>query len=211
MEFLCADFEFTVKRTFGSPRAWFPEIIEVGAVRMNEGGELDSERYSAFVKPRFYPKLSDECYGITGIRQEDVDGGIPLDEALIAMKQLAPNPDTWLVAWGDADRRILGNACYKYGLDYPYLWANYCDLAESYQAFRHLERKSSLKHAVDAMEVEQVGILHSALDDAVNAALVMQKMLAQGWEVERAPLIPDPRSSEHSKLNVASIQNTRRF
>lgn len=211
MEFLCVDFEFTVKQAFGSPRAWFPEIIEVGAVRINEAGELDSEHYSAFVKPRFYPKLTADCYGITGIRQEDVDRGVPLEEALAAMKRLAPNPDTWLVAWGDADRRILGNVCYKYGLDYPYIWANYCDLAESYQAFFNLERKSSLKNAVEAMQVEKVGILHSALDDAINAGLVMQKMLARGWVVERAPLIPDPRSAEQSRINVATILQARRL
>lgn len=209
MEFLCVDFEFTVKQSFGSPRAWFPEIIEVGAVCMNASGELDPERYSAFIKPRFYPKLTDECYGITGIRQEDIDTGIPLQEALAAMKKLAPAQETWLVAWGDADRRILGNVCYKYGLDYPYLWANYCDLAESYQAFRQLQRKASLKNAVEAMEVQKVGILHSALDDAINAGLVMQKMLGEAWEVQRAPLIVDPRGSDPAMAKLASVENQR--
>jgi len=211
MEFLCVDFEFTVKQGFGSPRAWFPEIIEVGAVRINEAGELDNEHYSAFVKPRFYPKLTMDCYGITGIRQEDVDGGVPLETALTALKKLAPNPDTWLVAWGDADRRILGNVCHKYGLDYPYIWENYCDLAESYQLFYNLERKSSLKNAVQAMQVEKVGIFHSALDDAINAGLVMRKMLTQGWVAQRAPVIPDPRNVDQPRITVAMVQQTKGF
>ncbi|WP_261486640.1 3'-5' exonuclease KapD [Acididesulfobacillus acetoxydans] len=191
MEFLCVDFEFSVKRAFGSPRAWFPEIIEVGGVRVSAEGELGLERYGAFVKPRFWPRLGPDCYGITGIRQEDVDQGVSLEDALPRLKDLAPAPDTWLVAWGDADRRILGHVCEQYGLEYPYLWENYCDLAESYKNFAQLERTASLKTAVTEMKVEQVGILHSALDDAVNAALVMQKMLAQGWSAERASLIPE--------------------
>lgn len=205
MDFLCVDFEFTIKRVFGSPRAWFPEIIEVGAVRISEDGLLGSERYNAFIKPRFWPHLTDECYGITGIKQADVDKGIPMEEALSSLKKIAPDPDTWLVAWGDADRRILAHVCERYGLEYPYLWENYCDLAESYRSFAQLERKASLKNAVLEMQVEQVGILHSALDDAVNAALVMQKMLSQGWVIERAPLIPDRRNK---KAGVASTVHT---
>ncbi|MHB1653114.1 MAG: 3'-5' exonuclease KapD [Desulfitobacteriaceae bacterium] len=193
MDFLCIDFEFTVKRGYGSPRAWFPEIIEVGAVVMDQHGVINQEKYSTFVKPRFWPHTTDECFGITGIKQRDIDQGIALEEALGQLKKMAPNPDTWLVAWGDADRRVLGNTCYKYGLDYPYLWGNYCDLAESYRTFLTLERKASLKNAVEAMEVKQIGILHSAMDDAINAAQVMQKMFTRGWVLERAPLIPEPR------------------
>ncbi|WP_207644311.1 exonuclease domain-containing protein [Desulfolucanica intricata] len=76
--FLVLDFEFTVNnQRVGRPRFFFQEIIEVGAVWLcapNYEIELD---YQAFVKPRFYSRLTDECKNITLIKQEDIDNGLP--------------------------------------------------------------------------------------------------------------------------------------
>lgn len=181
MNFLVVDFEFSVPRSYGKPRAWFQEIIEVGAILMDENGNLSDKTYSDFVKPRFWPRLADEGYAITGIRQEDVDKGINLEEAIKHLQEMAPERDTWIVAWGDADRKVLGSVCEKYGLEYPFVWENYVDLAEAYKAFRSLERRASLKRAIEENAIEQIGILHSALDDAINAAQVMAKMMNEGW------------------------------
>lgn len=183
MNFLVVDFEFSVPRSYGKPRAWFQEIIEVGAILMDENGNLSDRTYSAFVKPRFWPRLAEESYAITGIRQEDVDQGINLEEAIAHLQELAPERDTWLVAWGDADRKVLGSVCEKYGLEYPFIWENYVDLAEDYKAFRSLDRRASLKRAIEENAIEQIGILHSALDDAINAAQVMARMTSEGWTV----------------------------
>ena len=192
MNFLVVDFEFSVPRSYGKPRAWFQEIIEVGAILMDENGNLSDKTYSAFVKPRFWPRLAEESYAITGIRQEDVDQGINLEEAIEHLQALAPERDTWLVAWGDADRKVLGSCCEKYGLEYPFIYENYVDLAEDYKSFRSLDRRASLKRAIEENAIEQIGILHSALDDAINAAQVMAKMMSEGWSAETTKQIkPD--------------------
>lgn len=184
MKFLVVDFEFSVPRSYGKPRAWFQEIIEVGAILVDEDRNLSDKTYSAFVKPRFWPKLAEESYAITGIRQEDVDQGVSLEEAIEQLQNLAQERHIMLVAWGDADRKVLGNVCGKYSLDYPFIWENYVDLAEEYKAFRSLDKRASLKRAIEENEIQQIGILHSALDDAINAAQVMIRMLEEGWEVK---------------------------
>lgn len=184
MNYLVVDFEFSVPRSYGKPRAWFQEIIEVGAILMDENGNLSDKTYSAFVKPRFWPRLAEEGYAITGIRQADVDQGISLEEAIKHLQELAPERDTWLAAWGDADRKVLGSVCEKYGVEYPFVWKNYIDLAEDYKKFRSLERRASLKKAIEDNAIEQIGILHSALDDAINAAQVMAKIMTDGWTVD---------------------------
>ncbi|NMA69445.1 MAG: 3'-5' exonuclease KapD [Desulfitobacterium sp.] len=187
MLFLVVDFEFSVPRNYGNPRAWFQEIIEVGAIIVDEKGNLSDKTYDAFVKPRFWPRLAEESYGITGIRQEDVDNGVELEESIAALKSLTgdtPLEDIYIVAWGDADRKVLSNVCEKYGIEYPFIWDNYIDLAEEYKNFRSLSHLSSLKRAIEDNSIHQIGILHSALDDAINAAQVMAKMMEEGWRPE---------------------------
>lgn len=197
MDFLVVDFEFSVPRSYGKPRAWFAEIIEVGAIVVDSSGRLLDKTYSAFVKPRFWPRLAEESYGITGIRQEDVDQGVPLEEAIKNLQALAPNTETFLVAWGDADRKVLGNVCEKYGLQYPFVWDNYIDLAEQYKTFRSLDHLISLKRAIEENSIDQIGILHSALDDAINAAQVMGKIMNEGWT---AKTIEPTRVTDEKKI-----------
>ncbi|AGA69482.1 inhibitor of the KinA pathway to sporulation, predicted exonuclease [Desulfitobacterium dichloroeliminans LMG P-21439] len=200
MDFLVVDFEFSVPRSYGKPRAWFSEIIEVGAIVLDQNGKLGDKTYSAFVKPQFWPRLADESYGITGIRQEDVDRGVSLEEAISHLQELAPQRDSYLVAWGDADRKVLGSVCEKYGLAYPFIWDNYVDLAEEYKAYRSLDRLLSLKRAIEENGIEQIGILHSALDDAINAAQVMGRMMSEGWsaQINEENSVPDEKKIAES-------------
>ncbi|WP_434512569.1 3'-5' exonuclease KapD [Desulfitobacterium sp. AusDCA] len=200
--FLVVDFEFSVPRSFGKPRAWFQEIIEVGAVLADQSGNPTDQTYSAFVKPRFWPRLAEESYAITGIRQEDVDGGVGLDSTLIRLQEMSPDKDTWLVAWGDSDRKVLSNNCEKYGLNYPFQWDLYLDLAEAYKRFRHLDKRASLKRAIEENEIPQIGILHSALDDAINAAQVLAWMIRNGWSMESLEM-----ENQESKA-ASSIKNS---
>lgn len=198
--FLVVDFEFSVPRSFGKPRAWFQEIIEVGAVLADKMGNPTNQTYNAFVKPRFWPRLAEESYAITGIRQEDVDRGIELESTLIRLQEMSPDKDTWLVAWGDSDRKVLSNNCEKYGLNYPFQWDHYLDLAEVYKTFRHLDKRASLKRAIEENAIPQIGILHSALDDAINAAQVLSWMIQNGWRMEGI-------DKEDPESKAASIQN----
>lgn len=201
--FLVVDFEFSVPRSFGKPRAWFQEIIEVGAVLADKMGNPTDQTYSAFVKPRFWPRLAEESYAITGIRQEDVDRGVELESTLIQLQEMSPDIDTWLVAWGDSDRKVLSNNCEKYGLKYPFQWDHYLDLAEAYKTFRHLDKRASLKRAIEENEIPQIGILHSALDDAINAAQVLGWMIQNGWRIEGINK-EDPESKTASIPNLNS-------
>lgn len=205
-KFLVVDFEFSVPRSYGKPRAWFPEIIEVGAVLADSLGNPTDQTYSAFVKPRIWPRLAEESYAITGIRQEDVDAGMDLGPSLNALKKMSPDMDTWLVAWGDADRKVLGDVCEKYGLDYPFAWDNYLDLAMEYKTFCELDKRASLKRAIEENEIPQIGILHSALDDAINAAQVMAWMVKKGWTLES--LLPMKDTESKAASTQAGITET---
>jgi len=188
MHFLIVDFEFTMHKRYGRPRVWFPEIIEVGAVVADGHGVLQDKVYNAFVKPQFWPRISEDCTGITGIHQRDIEHGISFEQMLQSLWQMSPTQDTWLVGWGNQDRLVLKNECDKYGFEYPFLYENYIDLATEYMIFNNRNRMISLKDAIEETGVEKRGILHAAYDDAVNAALVLQKVMSNGCTNDRSQL-----------------------
>ncbi|MGC7872104.1 3'-5' exonuclease KapD [Desulfosporosinus sp. SYSU MS00001] len=188
MNFLIVDFEFTIHRRYGRPRVWFPEIIEVGAVVVDEKGDLQGKTFNTFVKPKFWPRISEECYGITGIRQKDIEQGISFKQMLESLWQMSPYKGSWLGGWGYQDRQVLKNCCEKYGFEYPFVYENYIDLATEYKLFKNNNNLISLKEAIWETGVKKNGILHAAYDDAVNTALIMQKLIKQGWVNEQNQL-----------------------
>ena len=55
-DFLVIDLEFTLyTKPTGRPRAFFSEIIEIGAVRIDSGTREVTGSIQDFVKPQFFP------------------------------------------------------------------------------------------------------------------------------------------------------------
>ena len=185
--FFVVDFEFTTfgKKTFGKPHAFFPEIIELGAVSIYAPAFEETEPLQAFVKPRFFPKLTQECIDLTQIYQNNVDSGISFEALLALMKMHYAAEKTWFVAWGDSDRTVLQEACKRYNSAYPFLFDDYVDLAEEYKLFHQHPRTPSLKLALEERQIQAVGLTHSALDDARNTAQLFTDLLKSGWTPRR--------------------------
>lgn len=181
-KYLVFDFEFTTHDTiFGRPRGFFQEVIEVGAILVEVPTFEISWRYQTFVKPRIFPKLSEACKNITMISQEDVNGGIPLADMLKELAAVYKPRETGLVAWGESDREVVADNCAKYKLPCPFDWSDYIDLSAQYKSFYGHPRRLSLKHAIDERGIERKGFYHLALDDAENTALLLQRMVGEGW------------------------------
>ena len=181
-DFLVIDFEFTThKSMIGKPRAFFPEIIEVGAVWTTEPDFPLERTYQSFVKPKFFPRLTQECKDIAMISQDDVDGGESLEEMIAALMALYTPGKTLFVAWGEADRDVLLEQCKRYKIPYPFVVDDYLDLAIAYKEFYGLPRRHSLKHALEEQDIESHGFWHMAINDAVNTAKLLQHLLQQGW------------------------------
>ena len=112
--FLIVDFEFTTHRYGpGRPRAFFPEIIEAGAVLLTPPGYEPGETYQSYVRPRFFPRLTEECRNITLIQQKDIDAGITMEKMLADLSGRYQAGQTYIVAWGNADRDVIASACLR--------------------------------------------------------------------------------------------------
>lgn len=181
-----ADFEFTVHDAGpGRPRAFFPEVIEAGAVRLTPPDYAENPVIQTFVKPQYFPKIKPECTNITMIRQADVDGGIGFAELLGCLAESYVPGHTWLACWGDSDQKVLEQACKRYKIACPFVWDDYIDLALAYRLFCGRDRSIGLQQAVEETGVERYGMSHLAMDDAINAARVMRWLMGSGWRPER--------------------------
>ncbi|KAL6906275.1 hypothetical protein ACP4OV_003876 [Aristida adscensionis] len=188
--FVVVDFEATCEG--GGARIYPQEIIEFPAVLVDAAtGRLLSE-FRAYVRPRHHPRLTAFCAELTGIRQEQVDAGVGLDEAL-AMHDAwlaAAGADTTgggrlaVVTWGDWDcRKMLESECRFKGIAKPAYFDRWVNLRVPFEAAFGAGRRRTLEGAVGEAGLPWEGRAHCGLDDARNTARLLAELMRRGVDI----------------------------
>lgn len=181
--YLVTDFEFTVyTKPVGRPRGFFSEILEVGATKIDGETYERSGDWQNFVKPSFYPKQAIESLNFSMITEKDLKKGIAFPEMMEKLLEYYIPGETYFVAWGDADFKVIDTACARYKISNPVLYSDYLDLAAVYKALYEKEKTPSLKSAVEEQKIAMEGVWHTALDDAINTSKLVVKLLEQGFD-----------------------------
>ncbi|XP_029424507.1 ERI1 exoribonuclease 2 isoform X6 [Nannospalax galili] len=178
-----------------------PEIIEFPAVLLNAStGEIESE-FHAYVQPQEHPTLSEFCMELTGIKQAQIDEGVPLKICLsqfckwihriqqqkkIIFAAEASEPTTSevklcaFVTWSDWDLGVcLEYECRRKQLLKPVFLSSWIDLRATYKLF-YKRKPKGLSGALQEVGIEFSGREHSGLDDSRNTALLAWKMIRDG-------------------------------
>ncbi len=151
------------------------KIIEIGAVLMQNGRELD--RFQTFVDPQM--KLQKETVDLTGITDQMLQGAPKLEE--IFPKFLEFVGDRVLVAHNaDFDTGFIRAACDKLG--HPYTFTSADTLVLSQNLMPQLNR-FKLDVVADALSLPEFNH-HRAADDAVTCGLIMSKMFEKLAELD---------------------------
>ncbi|KAG7492031.1 hypothetical protein MATL_G00009790 [Megalops atlanticus] len=190
------DFESTCwreKNNYGQ------EIIEFPAVLLNtSNGKIDSE-FHTYVQPQEHPILSEFCTELTGIRQTQVEAGVPLQiclsrftrwlQTLRQEKSIAfinektsaatAHPCAF-VTWSDWDLGVcLQYECKRKQICKPDILNSWIDLRATYRLFYNRKPKG-LNGALQDLGLEFSGREHSGLDDARNTAHLAWRMITDG-------------------------------
>uniref|UniRef100_A0ACD5VW47 Uncharacterized protein n=1 Tax=Avena sativa TaxID=4498 RepID=A0ACD5VW47_AVESA len=184
--FVVVDFEATCDK---GVRIYPQEIIEFPAVLVDGATGSFASVFRRYVRPQYHPLLTEFCRDLTGIRQEDVDGGLDLAEVLRLH-------DAWLertatlakkggrfavVTWGDWDcRTMLESECRFKGVIKPSYFDCWINLRVPFQAAFGGSGRTTLQEAVQAAGLEWEGQLHCGLDDALNTARLLVKLMRRG-------------------------------
>ncbi|VFV41962.1 eri1 exoribonuclease 2-like [Lynx pardinus] len=177
------------------------EIIEFPAVLLSTStGEIESE-FHTYVQPQEHPILSEFCMELTGIRQAQVDEGVPLRiclsqfckwiQKIQQQKKIIfatgisdlSNSEVKLcafVTWSDWDLGVcLEYECKRKQLLKPVFLNSWIDLRVTYKIF-YRRKPKGLSGALQEVGIEFLGREHSGLDDSRNTALLAWKMIRDG-------------------------------
>ena len=151
------------------------EVVQVGVVVLNDTFAIEQE-VRMLIRPRFYTKMSRRISELTGITDEMLATGIPLEEAMQQLRDMTAGDDFAFFSWGMDDLRVLKQNFLMVEMDDAWLtpWYN-LQLIFGLQTGAGKAQKA-LKTAMETLELEIDRPAHDALNDAFFAALIMQKL-----------------------------------
>nr|XP_002711856.1 ERI1 exoribonuclease 2 isoform X1 [Oryctolagus cuniculus] len=210
------------------------EIIEFPAVLLNTStGEIESE-FHTYVQPQEHPILSEFCMELTGIKQAQVDEGVPLKICLsqfckwihkiqqqkkIVFSTGVSEPSSsevqpcTFVTWSDWDLGVcLEYECKRKQLLKPVFLNSWIDLRATYKLF-YRRKPKGLSGALQEVGIEFSGREHSGLDDSRNTALLAWKMIRDGClmkitrSLNKVPTKKNPNILTRN-LNINQVEET---
>ena len=150
------------------------EIIEIGAVRINDDYTL-GEEFTIDVRPEYFRTMHYQVKKITGFDRERLMNGVSFPEAFEKFREFC-GEDVVFLTWGSDDRSIFEQNIIIHDLDWDWIdeWIN-LQLIYNVQTGGDKTQKS-LADAMAHFEIEQTRVAHDALGDAYNTALVASKL-----------------------------------
>ncbi len=186
-DFLIVDLEFTqYTRPTGRPRAFFPEIIEIGGVLLDGGTFEEKGGLQHFVKPHFFPRQAAESMAFCMITEDDMKQAVSFQTMLEKLSALYAPGRTLFVTWGEADYQVIDEGCRRHGAQNPIRPEDCLDLAAAYKRYKQDRLTTGLKRAAEELGAETDGLWHTAQADAVNTGKVLLKLMEKGWKPEDA-------------------------
>ncbi len=150
------------------------EVIQIGAVKLDKNMNVCGS-YQIIVKPKYFKKLHRHVSELTGITQQQMDMGTPLDEAAERFRKWC-GKDYAFLTWGPDDIPMLRENLNAHGISQDWLGEVY-DLQRIFNTRTDgLAKQRSLEYAMDYFDIQQTLPAHDALNDAYFTALVAMRL-----------------------------------
>ncbi|XP_025062786.1 ERI1 exoribonuclease 2 isoform X1 [Alligator sinensis] len=202
-------------------------LVEFPAILLNTStGEIESE-FHTYVQPWEHPVLSEFCTELTGITQNQVAEGVPLNICLSMFskwiqkiqteKKITFNLDVLshsetksctFVTWSDWDLGVcLHYECKRKQLRKPDILNSWIDLRATYKNF-YSRRPKGLNGALQDLGIEFAGREHSGLDDSRNTARLAWRMICDGCMLEITKSLDKVQPKKNSVSRCLNINPT---
>ena len=167
------------------------EIVEFPLVVVDVATRQIVDEFHTYVKPTVHPTLFPFTTTLTGITQEQVDGGIELDQALAEAA-------TFIAKYNDEGKRCLIVTCGHWDLrtalraecsfkhfTIPVCFRHWCNIKLLYQSHFGNPKQQGMDGMLASIGLDLVGRHHSGIDDARNIARIAIRLLNDGVVFER--------------------------
>ena len=149
------------------------EIIQIGAVRLNESHDIVDE-FVTYVKPVMHD-IVPKTTRITGIVQEQVEHAPLLRDALLAYVMWAGEEYDVMYSWSTSDIDAIQNECGVKGIDeapFRYMYEHWGDYQREFSELLGYNKPLKLPTALNALDMNLQGAQHDGLQDARNTAFL---------------------------------------
>lgn len=163
------------------PKGFQNEIIEIGAYKVTESGEV-IDSFEKFLKPKKFPHISLFCNELTTINQQDIDYA---DDANLVLTQFFAwsrqnNEQPTYVSWGHYDKRQFRDDLKLNGFNQTIIDElisdkNHISLKHWYGDFKKMKKAPGLGRAVEMEKFTFEGIAHRGIDDAKNITKIFNR------------------------------------
>lgn len=163
-----------------TPKGFQNEIIEIGAVKCNELGEV-LDTFCIFIKPTLFPILSEFCKQLTSIKQEQVDNALDFKWCINefwnwCFKEI--KKDVIFVSWGHYDKKQFLLDCKLHNVDQTWINDNnHISLKHKHAEWNNLKKGLGLGSACRFENINFEGTAHRGIDDAKNVAKIFKKYI----------------------------------
>lgn len=150
------------------------EIIEIGAVRVNEAHEI-LDRFCEIVKPQVYPTLHYRTQEIVSLRAIDFVGARSFPEVAEDFFRWC-GKDPLFCTWGPADLLELQRNLTYHKMKNPFPFPLfYYDIQKIFSiVYEDRRSRRSLEYAVDYLNIPKNVPFHNALSDAYYTSLILK-------------------------------------
>lgn len=168
MKKLIIDLEATCTNANEFPRHE-SEIIEIGAVLVNENNEIVS-KYNTFIKPVRNPKITKFCTELTSIVQSDVDDAPGFKEAIADFtKYMNAQGDFIFCSWGNYDKNQFRRDSEYHQIQNCMEKYTHVNIKEEFARTQGIKPRGLMK-ALGLLGLDFEGNYHRGIDDAINMA-----------------------------------------
>ena len=152
------------------------EVIEIGAVRLDENFQQEAE-FQCYVKPEYGP-IKKHITSLTGITQAMVADKKTYAACFQDFVDWVGEEETKIYSWSMSDIKQLRSECRYKLTDFDIGWLNarWVDLQQEFDDRLGLHNSLALKHALGAMDHKFEGTQHTALADAINTSAILTLM-----------------------------------
>ncbi|MEJ8544357.1 exonuclease domain-containing protein [Brevibacillus borstelensis] len=166
---------FDLETTFTYEKGQTPEIIEIGARKINLSDPQSTQlnTFQCYTHPELRGRIGLRTRKFIGMKEADLERVVPFAQGIRQFIEWLGN-DYYLCSWGGDDRLLFIEHCARYGISLNWL-KNYNDIQPAISQLLGGRPQMKLKDAVVQSGLEVQGRLHSALTDAINTANLLIK------------------------------------
>jgi 3'-5' exoribonuclease 1 len=175
MNYIIFDLEATCEK---DNKAFKNEIIEIGAVKLNENLEI-IDTFNEFIKPKLNPILTEFCKELTTINQSDVDNADNFSKVVEGFKKWigVGKEDYILCSWGFYDKNQFINDCILNRVN-DYWVMKHISLKHQFAEIKDV-RPCGMEKALNILKLQLEGTHHRGIDDAKNIAKIFKACFGQ--------------------------------